>query len=67
MKDHRKPSIVWRVNVTLRYVTPTVWRTILVRPDTKLAMMHRYIQAAMGWLDYLPFCVYHQRKEIRDS
>ena len=52
MKDRRRPSIVWRVNITLRYVTPAVWRAILVRPDTKLATLHRYIQAAMGWLDY---------------
>jgi len=28
-----------------------VWRTILVRPDTKLAIFHRYLQAAMGWQD----------------
>jgi hypothetical protein len=28
---------------------PIIWRTILVRPDTKLAMLHRYVQAAMGW------------------
>jgi hypothetical protein len=28
---------------------PIVWRTILVRPDTKLAMLHRYLQAALGW------------------
>lgn len=44
-------SIVWRINVTLRDVRLTVWRTILIRPETKLAMLHRYIQAAMGWLD----------------
>ncbi len=42
-------SSVWRLTVTLRDVRPVVWRTILVRPDTKLAMLHRYIQAAMGW------------------
>jgi hypothetical protein len=30
---------------------PIVWRTILVRPETKLAMLHRYLQAAMGWHD----------------
>jgi hypothetical protein len=46
----RRP--VWRVTVTLCHVTPEVWRTILVRPETKLAMLHRYLQAAMGWLDY---------------
>lgn len=28
---------------------PIVWRTILVRPETKLAMLHRYLQAAMAW------------------
>lgn len=28
---------------------PIVWRTILVRPYTRLAMLHRYLQAAMGW------------------
>ena len=28
---------------------PIVWRTILVRPGTKLAMLHRYVQAVMGW------------------
>jgi hypothetical protein len=30
---------------------PIVWRTILIRPETKLAMLHRYLQAAMGWHD----------------
>ncbi len=45
-------STVWRVTVRLCDVHPTVWRTILVRPDTKLAMLHRYIQAAMGWQEH---------------
>jgi Plasmid pRiA4b ORF-3-like protein len=43
---------VWRVTIRLSYVEPPVWRTILVRPETKLAMFHRYVQAAMGWQDY---------------
>ena len=47
----RKPSIVWRLTIRLTGVMPIVWRTILVRPDTKLAMLHRYLQAAMGWRD----------------
>jgi hypothetical protein len=42
-------SIVWRLAIRLAGVMPIVWRTILVRPDTKLAMLHRYLQAAMGW------------------
>jgi len=42
-------SVVWRMTVRLKGVMPVVWRTMLVRPETKLAMLHRYIQAAMGW------------------
>jgi hypothetical protein len=45
----RKASIVWRLTIRLAGVMPIVWRTILVRPETKLAMLHRYLQAAMGW------------------
>ncbi len=44
-------SIVWRVTIRLTGIMPIVWRTILVRPETKLAQFHRYLQAAMGWLD----------------
>jgi len=42
-------SLVWRMTVRLQGVMPIVWRTMLVRPETKLAMLHRYVQAAMGW------------------
>jgi len=35
---------------------PIIWRTILVRPETKLSILHSYIQAAMGWHDYHLFC-----------
>jgi Plasmid pRiA4b ORF-3-like protein len=45
-------SKVWRVTIALRDVEPACWRTILVRPATKLAMLHRYVQAVMGWRDY---------------
>jgi len=49
----REARPVWRLTVRLRGVMPIVWRAILVRPETKLAMLHRYMQAAMGW------CVCH--------
>jgi hypothetical protein len=55
----RSPSLkaqasrtVWRLTVRLVDVEPTVWRTILVRPEMKLSMLHRYLQAAMGWREY---------------
>jgi hypothetical protein len=40
---------VWRLTIRLTGVMPVVWRTILVQPETKLATLHRYLQAAMGW------------------
>ncbi len=49
VKAARKASIVWRVTIRLTGVMPIVWRSILVRPETKLSMFHRYLQAAMGW------------------
>jgi Plasmid pRiA4b ORF-3-like protein len=45
----RKPSTVWRLTVRLTGIMPIVWRAILIRSDTKLSMLHRYLQAAMGW------------------
>ena len=48
----RQPRRVWKITIRLRHVMPIVWRTILVRPETKLVMLHRYIQAAMGWRDH---------------
>jgi pRiA4b ORF-3-like protein len=47
----RTTRSVWRLTVRLTGVMPIVWRTILVRPETKLLMLHRYLQAAMGWRD----------------
>ena len=51
----RTTSMLWRLTVRLTGVMPIVWRTILVRPDTKLAMLHRYLQAAMGWRECHPY------------
>jgi len=45
----RKPSTVWRLTVRLTGIMPIIWRAILIRSDTRLSMLHRYLQAAMGW------------------
>jgi hypothetical protein len=42
---------VLRLTVRLSGVMPIVWRTILLRPEAKLSMLHGYLQAAMGWQD----------------
>ena len=39
------------LRVTLLYVTPPVWRDILVRASTPLSEVHSIIQACMGWED----------------
>lgn len=45
-------SKVRRLTVKLTGVMPIVWRTILVRPDVKLVMLRRYLQAAMSWREF---------------
>lgn len=54
--DGTKARSLFRMTIRLNGVMPIVWRTILVRPETKLSNLHRYLQAAMGWQDYHPFC-----------
>jgi len=46
-----RPRPVWRLTIRLAGVMPMVWRTILIRPETKLSMLHCYLQAAIGWRD----------------
>jgi hypothetical protein len=45
------PSVV-RLLVTLRHVEPAVWRRLEVPAGATFEELHRYLIAAMGWLDY---------------
>jgi len=38
--------------VTLRHVDPPVWRRLVVPADSTFDQLHRYINTAVGWLDY---------------
>lgn len=40
------------LRIELLDVEPLIWRRVAVRGATNLAMLHKIIQAAMGWLDY---------------
>ena len=42
---------ILQLKVTLRDVSPTVWRRIQVRADSTLWDLHVAIQDAMGWMD----------------
>jgi hypothetical protein len=44
-------DVIYQFKVTLLDVKPAVWRRIQV-PDSTLADLHEYIQAAFGWWDY---------------
>ncbi len=43
---------VARLLVTLQSVEPAVWRRLEVLATSTFDQLHRYINAAMGWLDY---------------
>ena len=43
-------ATIYKLLVTLRAVEPAVWRRLEVE-DCSLSMLHRTIQAAMGWQD----------------
>jgi hypothetical protein len=45
------PSVA-RLRVTLRHVQPAVWRRLEVPAGSTFEQLHRYLIAAMGWLDY---------------
>lgn len=41
----------YQLNIALRDVRPEVWRRIVVPADVTLDVLHRAVQAAMGWDD----------------
>jgi len=43
--------VIYQLNIVLREVKPTVWRRVLVRSDTSIALLHQVVQVAMGWED----------------
>ena len=40
---------VFQLKITLRYLTPPIWRRVLVRDDSTLGQLHRFVQCVMGW------------------
>ncbi len=42
---------IHQIKLTLRHVSPSVWRRVEVPADIKLGKLHRVLQAVMGWTD----------------
>ena len=40
---------VFQIKITLKNITPLIWRRILVKADVKLPDLHKIIQTVMGW------------------
>jgi hypothetical protein len=39
----------YEISISLQYIDPPIWRTVLVPPRTNLHKFHKIIQRAMGW------------------
>jgi Plasmid pRiA4b ORF-3-like protein len=48
---HADGVCAYQLRVTLRGVSPLVWRRLLVRSDATIAQLHDLLQIAMGWED----------------
>jgi len=43
--------VVYQLRVTLREISPLIWRRLLLRDDNTLADLHYTLQIALGWSD----------------
>src|SRR5512145_2649879 len=52
MGSHPPTTILaYQLSISLRSISPLIWRRLLVRSDTTIAQLHDIIQCAMGWED----------------
>jgi len=45
------PVKAYQLKVSLREISPMIWRRLLVSSDTTIAYLHAIVQTAMGWED----------------
>jgi hypothetical protein len=43
--------MLYEIKVQLRYIKPTIWRTLQIPSHTNLLKLHQILQCAMGWWD----------------
>src|SRR4030095_6560809 len=44
-------AVIYQLKITLRGISPLIWRRLLVRAETSIADLHYILQLAMGWTD----------------
>ena len=42
-------ELIYQLKITLRGISPLIWRRVLVRSDTTIAHLHAIVQMTMGW------------------
>lgn len=52
MSGKRTPKSLYVLKLTVREITPPVWRRVQLPGNSTLRMLHRTIQQCMDWLDY---------------
>jgi Plasmid pRiA4b ORF-3-like protein len=50
-EKNQATASVYQLKVSLRDISPLIWRRLLVRSDTSIAHLHAMLQTAMGWED----------------
>ena len=48
---NQAPATVYQLKVSLRDISPMIWRRLLVTNFTTIAQLHHILQTAMGWQD----------------
>ena len=53
MSADKQPAAIkgYQLKVSLRKISPMIWRRLLVPSDTTIASLHAMLQTAMGWED----------------
>lgn len=44
-------TVIYQFKITLRGISPLIWRRLLVHAETSIAELHYIVQLAMGWTD----------------
>jgi hypothetical protein len=59
-------TAIYQLKVTLRHVTPPIWRRLVVSGDILLSELHHVLQISMGWFDSHLYDFRYQRNRYGD-